>query len=185
MLILRRTLNRSRPRRAPIACCANAWLFSKNVHFFEKMKTAEMSRISPQLRETGFRRSSFPETCVLGTWKRRGLGNATCKFQWVFQILEHVFQILLQGHRWVVARLQPKLSAVYKFQHRFRNSVFCSLSPLVYRPRFSAARSAEIFSYTSVFHLFFIVFSINRAARSAEKVLTPFCLCSIVFLCIS
>ena len=67
-------------------------------------------------------------------------------------------------------RLRDKLSVVYKFQNRFRNSVFCSLCSLIDRP---AARSAEMF-YILLFQSFsfvFIVFLINMAARSAETFL--------------
>ena len=72
MLISRRMLIRIQLHRAPIACCANAWLISKT-HFLrknEKYKMAAifMPRISLQLREACFSGPSLPETWLPETW---------------------------------------------------------------------------------------------------------------------
>jgi hypothetical protein len=78
--------------------------------------------------------------------------------------------MILQELRLVVYRLRDKLSVVYKFQNRFRNSGFWSLLSLVYRPRFSAARSAEIFSYT-LYHCFSHVLYcfLNKHGRAQRR----------------
>ena len=66
MLILRRMLNRTQPRRAPIACYANAWLFSKNDFFRKNEKTKwPFSWLGfHSSTEACFRGPSFPETCT-------------------------------------------------------------------------------------------------------------------------
>ena len=76
----------------------------------------------------------------------------------------------IQDHRNVVYTLQTKLIVVRKKSrfHKFLAFVVCTSQSIVYRPRLSAARSAETFSNHIAFN-WFIMFYSKTQLRAAQK----------------